>query len=60
MATTAERLDPKSPHYDAEFAKMREAAYAAWDDHKEDMKNDPEYRDEVVRRHGKDRLKDAE
>lgn len=60
MATVAERIDPNSPHYDAEFAKMREAAYSAWDDHKADMKNGPEYRDEVVRQFGKDRLKDVD
>lgn len=60
MATVQERIDPKSPHYDAEFAEMRKQAFGAWEDHKADMKNDPEYRDEVVRRYGRDRLKDAE
>lgn len=59
MASVQERIDPNSPHYDAKFAEMRKQAYAAWDDHVDDMKNDPEYRDEVVRLHGKDRLKDA-
>lgn len=60
MATVEERIDPSSPHYDPEFAKLREAAYGAWEGHKTDMKKDPAYRKEVVSRFGKDRLKDAE
>lgn len=44
MTTPAERLDPTSPHYDAELAALRAKAYKAWDDHEADMKNDPEYR----------------
>lgn len=34
-----ERIDPASPHYDAEFAVLRQAAYKAWEDHQSDLKN---------------------
>lgn len=49
MATTAERLDPNSPHYDAAFADLRRKAYAAFAAHESDMATDPEYRAEATR-----------
>lgn len=59
MATVAERIDPNSPHYDAKFAEMRRKAFAAWDGHVEDMKTDPEYRQEVEKRFGHQELPEA-
>jgi hypothetical protein len=47
--TVAERIDPASPHYDAKFAAMRKAAYAAFNDHQNDMKTNATYR-KVARR----------
>lgn len=44
--TVAERIDPNSPHYDAEFAEMRRKAFAAHADHEKDMAEDPNYRKE--------------
>ena len=38
MPTVAERIDPKSPHYDAAFAELRRKAFGAWEDHKQDQK----------------------
>jgi len=42
--TVAERIDPNSPHYDAEFAELRRKAYKAHEDHEKDMAENPEYR----------------
>lgn len=48
MATTQERLDPTSPHYDEEFAELRRKAYKAYD---EDKRERPErYEDEGLGR----------
>ena len=38
MPTVAERIDPKSPHYDAAFAELRRKAFASWESYKQDKK----------------------
>ena len=57
MASLQERLDPTSPHYDENLARLRAKAYKAWDDHQRDMETDPEYRAAVERKYGKDAAK---
>ena len=39
VPSVKDRVDPASPHYDADFAALREAAYQAWNDHQSDLKN---------------------
>jgi hypothetical protein len=39
VPSVKDRIDPNSPHYDPEFVKLREAAYAAWNAHQEDLQS---------------------
>jgi hypothetical protein len=54
MPTVAERIDPKSPHYDAAFAELRRKAFGAWEDHKQDQKTKRKAKkpSEFLRRNG--------
>lgn len=51
--TVAERIDPKSPHYDAAFAELHRKAYKAAADHEADMKSDPDYRAAFEKKYGR-------
>lgn len=53
MPTVAERIDPKSPHYDPAFAELRRKAFEAHADHERDMQEDPAYREAYQRTYGR-------